>query len=222
MPIQTTSIPEPKPEPTYSPVSPVNDEREQESTPEKESFGEKITSAKMELGREITDPITEAGGTASIDIITPQGAIMNLTSKAISPAAAAVKLIESVAFLRARFGFETSQKGTSSSKNTKQGAATQSDKELHISHIVKMQIIPQPDNKVTVKLFEAGHQYPDLSLNNITAEQAASFGKEAGWVADDFTKPGNFDVSYKATWVNSDKVNQYGKPYKNTVKVENA
>jgi hypothetical protein len=82
--------------------------------------------------------------------------------------------------------------------------------------IAKVEIAPKPDGRVDVSLFEAGHKWPDLKINNWPPENILKLVDPAlGWTVDTLATPKIMEGNIKAHWEFSTKsFKQSGDPYK--------
>lgn len=88
----------------------------------------------------------------------------------------------------------------------------------------KFEVMPRADGKADVKFFSTGHRYPDLTFTRTPEALSKLFqeGTGAGWTIDHFQKAGSYTVALRVSYVNSDKLNTQGKPYKNVTTISNA
>lgn len=85
-----------------------------------------------------------------------------------------------------------------------------------VIHAVKMEIVPLPEGKVTIKWYEAGHQFPDLTSTRPVEKAIELLMPTGGWMASHLAIPGTFQVRHRIEWANG-KLNKNGKPYKDIV-----
>lgn len=92
------------------------------------------------------------------------------------------------------------------------------DTGINTLEVVKLEVTPKPDNKVELKLYGAGHKYPDL-YHNGAVEQVLNALSLSGFdfTADHMRVAQTFDVNFFADWRNSEKLNKNNVPYKNVV-----
>jgi len=84
---------------------------------------------------------------------------------------------------------------------------------------VKMSVTPRADGKVEVKWFAAGHTYPDIYATK-TVEALCDLLKATGqWTPAHFGAVAEYLVPMTIRYVNSEKLNSKGNPYKNIVAV---
>lgn len=92
---------------------------------------------------------------------------------------------------------------------------------------VRIEVQPQPTGSSKIEFFgndrkPGGNEFPTLAAY-WDAVRAVNMFKETGpWTEEHFTKAAAYTVNYDVTWVNSDKLNSRGNPYKNVVKITKA
>lgn len=100
--------------------------------------------------------------------------------------------------------------------------ATQATPQMFTMQIERMEITPRADGKVDAKFFQAGHQYPDLTTAKPPDALVAMLAQTGQWTAAHFAAATQYPVKWIIEWVNSDKLNKNGKPYKNIVAIKAA
>ena len=101
--------------------------------------------------------------------------------------------------------------------------ATDTAKNGGTINVVKVTVEPQPDGKPRISFYQEGAQfakYPFLSCHYMTPEGAVKFFEPLGFKEDAFTVANGFDVNFKLVWIESDKLNSKGNPYKNPIRIE--
>lgn len=86
-------------------------------------------------------------------------------------------------------------------------------------HAVKMQIEARPDGKSKVKFFANGHEYPDIDVVRTPDQLAQLMSKTADWKPEHFKTTVEAKCDYLIEYVNSEKLNSKGNPYKNITAV---
>jgi hypothetical protein len=83
----------------------------------------------------------------------------------------------------------------------------------------KVEIAPQPDGKVKLNFFEAGHKYPDI----YAVKPAAAWSQMLNWDVAEFGKVQAFEgLAMKVGYTLSDKLNSVGNPYKDLAYIKAA
>lgn len=100
--------------------------------------------------------------------------------------------------------------------------ATQATPQIFTMQIERMETTPRSDGKVDAKFFQAGHQYPDLTAAKAPDALVAMLAQTGQWTAAHFAAATQYPVKWIIEWVNSDKLNKNGKPYKNIVAIKAA
>lgn len=87
-------------------------------------------------------------------------------------------------------------------------------------HATKLVVTPREDGKVSLGFFAAGHKYADIT-KVCTVEQAVQTLSPVGAFAPEhFRALSTYEpITAEITWVESDKKNSAGKPYKNIVSI---
>jgi hypothetical protein len=85
---------------------------------------------------------------------------------------------------------------------------------------VKLEIVPEMDDKVTLKFYETGHQYPDITTKRVT-ERALELLQSTGdgWRIEDLQRASTRNIRYGIRYRESDKRNSRGNPYKDIVDI---
>ena len=89
-------------------------------------------------------------------------------------------------------------------------------------NVVKMAIAPRADGKTKVDFFETGHKYPDISAVMNPDALAQMMQYVGAWTPAHFQTIATYEVHYKISWRDSERMNQNGKPYKNIVSINPA
>lgn len=84
-------------------------------------------------------------------------------------------------------------------------------------NVVKVEIKPRGDGTTQVDLFGAGRKFADLHLYGDPEALADRFG--AGWQPEHFETPASYNVALKVNWVESEKLNSKGNPYKDVTDI---
>jgi hypothetical protein len=92
------------------------------------------------------------------------------------------------------------------------------DTSTNTLEVVKVEVTPKPDGKAELKLYAAGHKYPDLYHNGKTQQLVAALSTSGyEWTEEQFRTAGSFDVTFYADWRNSERMNNKGNPYKDVI-----
>lgn len=88
-----------------------------------------------------------------------------------------------------------------------------------VLQVVKVDVKPRADGKVTLDLFAAGRKFADLHMTGTPEQLAAQFG--GGWTPAHFgpNLSASYPVSLKVYWVNSARTNSQGNPYKDVTRI---
>lgn len=90
-------------------------------------------------------------------------------------------------------------------------------------HAVKLEITPDAEDKVTLKWYAGGHKYPDIYTTRTTEkilELLRSTGED--WTITHLSKVGSYTVNHDIRYLNSEKTNSKGNPYKDIVEIRPA
>jgi len=87
-------------------------------------------------------------------------------------------------------------------------------------HAVRLEVVPNASGKVTLRWYEAGHNYPDITTTR-TVEKAAELLASTGedWKPEHMRMVQQFTVRHVIRWRASEKMNTQGKPYKDIVSI---
>lgn len=87
--------------------------------------------------------------------------------------------------------------------------------------ITKIEITPKPDARVDVFLYAPGHRFPDLRINNWTAQSVLEniFAPNTGWDLAKLQAAGEYVGNWNVTWENSTRLNTKGVPYKDVKEI---
>ena len=83
----------------------------------------------------------------------------------------------------------------------------------------KMVITPRADGKVDIEFFAANHQYHDLKTTKTVDAAIAMLAPIAPFTAANFSTAATYPVSINVRYVNSEKLNKAGNPYKDLVDI---
>lgn len=97
---------------------------------------------------------------------------------------------------------------------------TQVAPQIFTMHIERMETTPRADGKIDAKFFQADHKYPDLTAAKTPDSLVAMLAQTGQWTPAHFAAAAQFPVKFVVEWVNSDKLNKNGKPYKNIVSIK--
>lgn len=91
---------------------------------------------------------------------------------------------------------------------------------VNVVHATKLVVTPREDGKVSLGFFASGHKYADIT-KVCTVEQAVqSLKAVGGFTPEHFKAIATYEpISAEIEWVESDKKNSAGKPYKNIVSI---
>lgn len=89
-----------------------------------------------------------------------------------------------------------------------------------IIRAVKLDIVSEADDKVNLKFYETGHQYPDISTKRVT-ERALELLQSSGdgWTIQDLYRTSTRNIRYEIRYRESEKLNSRGNPYKDIVDI---
>ena len=102
------------------------------------------------------------------------------------------------------------------------------EKEEMVLHAVKMEVKPRAveegaEQRVDLQFFGENHKYADLYFPNRTIDDCIKLLKDVGaYKTEHLNKAKTYTVNYRIGWVESEKLNSKGKPYKNIVWVQKA
>lgn len=85
--------------------------------------------------------------------------------------------------------------------------------------VSRMVIEPRPDGKSRISFYCTGDQYPRIYTVQDPTNLAAMLSKCGAWTEEHLTQAKEYAVHYKVSWVDSDKLNTKGKPYKNITEI---
>jgi hypothetical protein len=97
-----------------------------------------------------------------------------------------------------------------------------------VLHAVKMDVKPRAvdagaEQRVDLQFFGENHKYADLYFPNRTIDDCIKLLKEVGdFKPEHLANTQTYSVNYRIGWVESEKLNSKGKPYKNIVWVQKA
>lgn len=91
-----------------------------------------------------------------------------------------------------------------------------------VFNVVKMGVTPRADGKTKLDFYEFGHKYPDISAVMSPDQLSQMLAAVGAWTPEHFKAVASYEVNYKISWRNSERLNQNGKPYKNIVVVNPA
>lgn len=92
-------------------------------------------------------------------------------------------------------------------------------------HIVKIKVEPQEDGKSKVSMFtdmEGMTKYPVLYVTKTPEQLAETFAAAGDWSPWHFESLVSYEVDWEAIWLESDKKNSRGNPYKDITSVRPA
>ncbi len=95
------------------------------------------------------------------------------------------------------------------------GAANVKPGNSNVIRAAKMKVTPQAGDKIKIEWMSTGHNFPDIYATKSCEQWLNLLPASEGWDASYLSKIGEYTVTHAISWVESDKLNSSGRPYKN-------
>ncbi len=201
--------------------------------------------------------VTEPSFTESVAVVFTQlygkakdGQVfqINITARGNSAPEAIEELVDGMTYAKDRYGFSVSRPDIDHTFSNGQpqshdqapsapgktpaasapGQSVNGNGQPHMIHSVFLEVIPESDEKVTLKWYgndkkQPHNQYPDI-YSKRAIDKALELLRSTGedWQPELLTKPRSFSVKHTILYVDSDKMNGKGNPYKNITELRSS
>ena len=92
--------------------------------------------------------------------------------------------------------------------------------EENVINAVKLVVTPRPEGKVSLAFFSEGHKWADITKVCSIEQAIATLAPIGGFTAQHLQAVATYEpISARISWVESEKLNSAGNPYKNIVSI---
>lgn len=185
--------------------------------------------------KDLNQAMGEAGGIAFCElwgVSTDEDGVkhpvkINVTARDLNSASALRQLMTTIKIAKEEYHLKpylstsgSVSKPATAAVNASTGRPEKSTEGAQVFNCNKL-VVSQYNGKAKLDFYATGRRYAELT-SYVTPEQAGAWFQPFGLTSQNFTGSGEFAVNVNVTWVNSDKLNSKGNPYKNVLKIDGA